>query len=287
MSRSRLDALTGRRAVVTGGASGLGRELCLQLGRKGWRVAVVDIDGRAAQETVRLVEREGGSARSYLADVGRPGDVKAFADRLDGDWGGVDLLVNCAGVAAMGIFEEIPLEDWHWAMDANLFGVVHCCREFIPRMKAQGAGYILNIASIAGPMSQAEWAPYSVSKAGVISISETLKVELAGSGVGITVVCPIYFDSNLTAYMRYTDRWQKDYLETAFRCARMKTPTIAARALEGAERGRLYVVPQSSARMLFAIKRSVPTLWYGAEALLNRLGILRRFLMLLSRARLI
>lgn len=284
---SRLSALKGKRAVVTGGASGLGRELCLELGRGGWRVGVVDTDAVGCEETVRLVERAGGSGEACPADVRRPEEVRAFAERFFGSWGGVDLLVNCAGVAAMGIFEDIPLEDWRWVMDVNLFGVVHGCREFVPLMKAQGAGHMVNVASIAGPMSQAEWAPYSASKAGVISLSETMRVELAGSGVGVTVVCPIYFDSNLTARMRYTDPWQKEYLETAFRCARMRTPEIAARIIKGVEKNRLYVVPQPSAKILFGLKRAAPVAWYSFEALLNRLGVLRWFTMFVSRRRMI
>lgn len=284
---SRLDELEGKRAVVTGGASGLGRELCLELARRGWRVGVVDIDEVGCKETARMVERAGGSGEAYVADVGRPEEVRAFAGRFFGSWGGVDLLVNCAGVVAMGLFETVPLEDWHWVMDANLYGVVHGCSEFVPRMKARGAGHVLNIASIAGPMSQAEWAPYSVSKAGVISISETLRVELAGSGVGVTVACPIYFDSRLPVTMRYTDSWQKDYFETAARFARMPTARVAAKIIRAVDRNRLYVVPQPSAKLLFAVKRAAPSAWYGLEALLNRAGILRWFTRFLSRARLI
>ncbi len=282
---SRLAGLKGKRAVVTGGASGLGRELCLELARRGWRLGVVDIDGEGCRETIRMVESTGGSGEAIVADVGRPEEVEALAEHFFGSFGGVDLLVNCAGVAAMGIFEDIPLEDWHWVMRANLFGVVHTCREFVPRMKAQGAGHVLNIASIAGQMSQAEYAPYGVSKAGVISLSETMRVELAGSGVGVTVACPIYFQSNLA--LRCTDPWQNEYFRTALSRGRMRTSQVAAAAIRGVDRNRLYVVPQTSAKLLLAIKRFAPATWFGLESLLNRLGMLRWFTMFLSRHRML
>lgn len=276
-----------KRAVVTGAASGLGRAICLELARRGWSIGVVDIDDRGAERTLELVEQAGGKGEVFHADVGRPEDVEAMAGHFFDTWGGVDLLVNNAGVAVMGLAGDIPLDDWRWIIDTNLWGVIYGCHEFIPRMKAQGGGHIVNTASIAGIMSMAEWSPYNVTKSAVISLSETLRVELAPDNIGVTAVCPIYFKSNLTDEMRYTDPWQLEYLTTALTSARMSAETIAEKVVRAVERNKCYVVPQPSAKLLRLNKMLAPSTYHGLMRLLNRYGLLRPFVMRLSRWRLL
>lgn len=276
-----------RNAVVTGAASGLGRAVSLELARRGWSVGVVDIDEAGALETAELVEREGGTGTVFHADTGRRESARAAAQRFFAVPGGVGLLVNCAGVAAMGWAGDIPPDDWRWAVDTNLWGVVNWCEEFIPRMRSQGCGHIVNVASIAGIASMAEWAPYNVAKSAVISYSETVRVELAPAGIGVTVACPIYFDSNLARTMRCTDPWQRAYLEAALAGARMDSSAVAAKILLAVERNRLYVLPQASAKMLWLAKRMFPRAWSRMFSVLYRTGLGRPLLKGLSRMRLV
>jgi NAD(P)-dependent dehydrogenase (short-subunit alcohol dehydrogenase family) len=276
-----------RTAVITGAGSGLGRALSLELARAGWRVGIVDINDAGAEETLELVERAGGRGVVFRADVGAAGDVREMAEHYWSAWGGVDLLVNNAGVAVLGWTGEIPLEDWRFIIDTNLWGAIHTCTEFIPRMKAQGGGHILNIASIAGIVSLAELAPYNATKSAIVSMSETLKSELAKSRIGVTVACPIYFRSRLADTMRNIDCWERDYFATALEKGRMDPARVAEKIVAAVERNRLYVFPQAAAKVLWAVQRLAPRSWYGLLALLNRLGLERPVMKVLSVLRLL
>ena len=126
------------RAVVTGGGSGLGRAFCLEVARRGGRVVVSDVDLEGAEGTARQVRDAGAEAFVVECDVRDPEAVDALAGKADELLGGTDLLCNNAGVAVGGPFNEIPLEDWRWIMDINLWGVIYGCRTFVPKMQAQG-----------------------------------------------------------------------------------------------------------------------------------------------------
>ena len=129
-------------AVVTGAASGLGRDIAIALGRKGSRVLVADLDMKEAAITSTMVVQAGGAGEVYRCDVTRVEEVQAMADHVFAAWGGLDLLVNNAGVAAAGVVGNMPIEDWHWLMNINLWGMVYGCHAFIPRMKQSQRGQI-------------------------------------------------------------------------------------------------------------------------------------------------
>ena len=130
-----MNRLDGKRVVITGAASGLGRALTLALARKGCRIGVVDINVEGAQETLRMVERAGGSGDIYELDVAQPDKVEAMAEHFFSSWGGVELLVNNAGVVVTGCVGDIRLEDWDWLFGVNFWGLLYGCHSFIPRMK--------------------------------------------------------------------------------------------------------------------------------------------------------
>jgi len=128
------------RAVVTGAAGGLGRAISLELARRNGRVLVSDVDRAGAEETATLVERSGGAAEVIVVDVTEPDDLERARDEIDRIWGGADLLVNNAGVAVAGTLGDVALEDWKWALNVNLWGVIRGCRAFVLRMRERGAG---------------------------------------------------------------------------------------------------------------------------------------------------
>lgn len=267
--------LNGKRAVITGAASGLGRSLSTTLAGEGWKIGIVDIDDAGAAETLELVKRAGGSGETFHADVSDPGSVKAFADHFFDAWGGVDLLVNNAGVASAGIVGDIPLEDWNWIFDISFWGMLYGCHEFVPRMKAQRGGHIVNIASAAGLISLTDMGPYNAAKAAVISLSETLRMELAQDRIGITVACPMFFKTNLLVDMRYTDEWEREWAQSTFDNARMTSDEVARRIISAAKKDRLYVIPQLSGRIFWLLKRLMPETNYRIYRLLNRGGLLK------------
>ncbi len=254
--------LMGINAVITGAGSGLGRALSLALAKRNCRVGIADLNLDRARETLSLVELRGGRGMVAEVDVADPESVKCLAERFYGEWGRVDLLINNAGVVAAGHVGDIPLEDWRWQFDVNFWGVLYGCHFFIPSMKRQGGGHILNVASSAGLLNLLEMGPYNASKAAIVSLSETLRAELAPAGIGVTVLCPMFFKTRLLETTRYTDEFERRFAQTAFDNARMSAEEVAERALRAVERGRLYCIPQLSGRTYWAIKRMAPETMY-------------------------
>lgn len=247
------------RAFITGGASGLGRALALELARtRGGRVLVADVDAARAQETAALVNAAGGEAEAFPCDVTRPDELACGADEMDRRFGGTDLVVNNAGVACSGPVGEVPLEDWRWIVDVNLWGVIHGCHAFVPRLKARGAGFVLNVASSAGIACLPDMGPYNVTKAGVIALSETLAAELATSGVTVTALCPTFFTSGIVDGMRVTGPRQSALAAGLLRASNTPAERVARAALGALEAGRLVEIPQINGRVLWRVKRLLP-----------------------------
>jgi NAD(P)-dependent dehydrogenase (short-subunit alcohol dehydrogenase family) len=281
--RYQVSGLSGNRAVITGAASGLGRSLATTLAAEGWKIGIVDIDDAGAEETLELVRRAGGSGETFHADVSDPEEVKAFADHFFGSWGGVDLLVNNAGVVSAGIVGDIPLEDWNWIFGISFWGVLYGCHEFIPRFKAQGSGYIVNVSSSGGLICLTDMAPYNTVKAAVISLSETLAMELGPDRIGITVACPMFFKTNLLSDMRCTDDWEREWAQSTFDNARMTSDEVARRIIKAAKKNRLYIVPQLSGRIFWTLKRLMPGTFYTVLRFFNGSGLLKPLAGLLAR----
>lgn len=262
--------LDGKRVVITGAASGLGRGMALVLARKGCRIGIVDIDTDGAAETLRMVEQAGGSGEVYELDVSQPDKVEAMADHFFTSWGGVDLLANNAGVVVTGLVGDIRLEDWEWLFGINFWGMLYGCHSFIPRMKKQGGGHILNVASEGGLIFLPWMAPYNTSKAGIVSLSMTLKAELATEGIGVTVACPAFFNTHLLDNMRYEEEFETEFAHATFEHARMTADEVAEAAVRAVEKGRLFCVPQPSAKIGWAIERLNPGLFQACLAALIR-----------------
>jgi NAD(P)-dependent dehydrogenase (short-subunit alcohol dehydrogenase family) len=248
--------------VITGAGSGLGRALSLQLARRRGRLLLSDLRLDRAEETAELCRREGArEVVAVAADVTRVEDVEALASRAEELWGGVDLLINNAGVGVGGEVGDTPLADWHFAFDVNLWGVVHGCHVFVPRFKRQGYGAVLNVASIAGLIHAPHMAPYNTTKAAVVALSETLRAELASSGIGVTVLCPGFFQTNI---LQETRSAAANYLRFAagqMKLASLDADDVASYALRSVERGDLHSLPMRDTRWIWRLKRLSPSLF--------------------------
>jgi NAD(P)-dependent dehydrogenase (short-subunit alcohol dehydrogenase family) len=251
------------RAVITGAGSGLGRELAIALGKRHGQLLLADINLAGAEETAALVTAQGGRALVQRCDVAQPESVAELAQLAQRELGAVDLLVNNAGVAVGGIMEEVPLEDWRWVLSINLLGVVHGCRAFLPEMKRRKAGHILNVASAAGLMSAPEMAPYNVTKAGVVALSETLYSELRPYQIGVTVLCPSFFQTGLLSTARAGKEEQRPIVEALMRNAKVQAPQVAERALVACNKRQLYCLPMSDSQVAWALKRLSPENFYA------------------------
>jgi NAD(P)-dependent dehydrogenase (short-subunit alcohol dehydrogenase family) len=184
----------GRIAVVTGGASGIGRALAELLVAEGSSVVVADLDAQAAEGVTAGIRESGGTAVAAHVDVSDPKSVAALAEETNARFGGVDLLCNNAGVSTFNLMGDQTLEDWKWVLGVNLWGVIHGIHSFVPIMRQQGRpAHIVNTSSVAGLLSGVPFiGPYSATKVAVVSISETLSQELAIAGlpIGVSVLCP-------------------------------------------------------------------------------------------------
>lgn len=190
-SRSTKQGLAGRVVVVTGAASGIGRSTVRAFAARGADLALADIDraGLAGAEE----ELRGGGHRvlARRVDVSQAADVEGFANEVYGLLGRVDVLVNNAGIAINGFVEDMDLDDWRRIFAVNVWGVIHGCHFFYPRMARQrGGGHIVNVASMAalGPLPAS--AAYGASKSAVLGLSESLRIEAARRGVFVTTICP-------------------------------------------------------------------------------------------------
>ncbi|HEX4129371.1 MAG TPA: SDR family NAD(P)-dependent oxidoreductase [Pirellulales bacterium] len=248
-----------RYAIITGSASGLGRALAVRLARDGWHLGLADVDHARNAETLRLAEAAGGSGQLEPLDVASASQWQALAARLQQAWPRLDLLVNNAGVAASGAVGNAPLDDWRWLLEVNLWGVIHGCHTFVPWLKANPQGaHVINVASLAGLIAAPEMGTYCVAKAGVVALSEAMYAELRGADVGVTVVCPGFFPTNLGDRARFGDEVHREFFDRINERSRLTADAVAEAAVRGMRRKKLYVVVPRRARVLWRLKRWMP-----------------------------
>jgi NAD(P)-dependent dehydrogenase (short-subunit alcohol dehydrogenase family) len=198
-----IDSFAGLTAVVTGGASGIGRALALAFAREGARVALGDVDQPGMAEVVDAIRRGGGEAVAIPTDVSELAQVQALADRAFASFGKVHVLCNNAGVAVWGGLERATHRDWQWVLGINLWGVIHGVEAFVPRMIAQKEpAHVLNTASMAGLIASQGLGVYNTSKYAVVGLSETLARDLRSYGIGVSVLCPMAVDTRINVSER-------------------------------------------------------------------------------------
>jgi NAD(P)-dependent dehydrogenase (short-subunit alcohol dehydrogenase family) len=251
------------RAVVTGAGSGLGRGFVLELAKRGARVVASDIDFAGAEETAILARERGAEVVVTRCDVAKAEDVEALAKTAEQALGGVDLIVNNAGVAVAGEVGDVALEHWRWIVSINLMGVVHGCHYFAPLLKRGHGGHVINVASAAGLVAAPSMAPYNATKFGVVGLSEALYQELLPHGVGVTVLCPTFFPTNIMAAGRGNrDPKLEKMVGKLMAASKLDANGVARAALEAADAGDLYCIPMKDGQAMWALKRLSPEQWY-------------------------
>jgi NAD(P)-dependent dehydrogenase (short-subunit alcohol dehydrogenase family) len=190
--------VAGEIAVVTGGASGIGRGAALALARAGADIVLADIHDRRLEETRHDIEALGQRVLAVHCDVAQADEVAALAQRVEAELGPPGILMNNAGVVLRGALEQIDVQDWRWCLDINVFGVIHGISAFLGRMIARGRGHIVNTGSVAGLVAlTGEGAPYVASKFAVVGLSEALALYARPFGIGVSLLCPGGVNTNL------------------------------------------------------------------------------------------
>lgn len=279
-----LDKLLGRKtpshgalAVVTGAGSGIGAAFAAELGRRGGNVVCSDIDETAAQQTVDALTAHGVKAVAVRCDVSQIDDVYALADHAQ-QWFGAPptLVINNAGVGAGGEpIGDVPLDDWVRTLGVNLWGPIHGCHVFTPilRESAPAPKGIINVASAAAFGAAPGMAAYNVSKAGVLSLSETLAAELSGTGIKVTVLCPTFVKTNIVEAGLEAGRISEESSALATRLMRwtgFSAEKVARICLDANDRGELYCMPQLEAKLGWNVKRLAPGAYTRAVGLVSR-----------------
>ncbi len=250
-----------KRMMITGAGSGLGREIALRWAREGWRLALCDVNEQGLAETLKLVREAGGDGFTLRCDVRDYSQLTAVAQACEERFGGLDVLVNNAGVAAGGMFADLSLEDWDWQLSINLMGVIKGCKAFLPMLEASG-GRIINIASMAALMQGPAMSNYNVAKAGVVALSESLLIELKPVGVSVHVVCPSFFQTNLLDSFRGPTPEMKQQVGKLLEGSPISAADIADYVYQEVAKGEFMILPHEQGRMAWAIKRQNPQLIY-------------------------
>lgn len=268
----RRDPSFGSRAVVTGAGSGIGQAFALELADRGGQVVCADIDLDRADATAALLGRDRGVA--VQCDVSSHSQVVALAATAE-EWldGPVDLVVNNAGIGVGGLpVGDNSMDDWERLVGVNLWGVVHGCDVFVPRLRGIGRGGVINVSSGASFAAIPRMSGYNVTKAGVLALSETLAAELAGSGVRVSVLCPAFVRTNIARDATGIEGPLVELAETMMRWTGRSPRSIARATLDAYDRGRLHVLPQLEARVLWRFKRLLPVPYTALMGVLNQLG---------------
>ena len=248
-----------RRVLITGAGSGLGQALALRYARAGDRVACVDLD--AARAELTRASLPGSGHLALAANVASDEAMEQVHERIATEWGGVDVLVNNAGIATGGAMVDTTMQEWRNVIDINVLGVVRGCRLFLPGMIANGRGQVINTASFAGLAGAPSIMSYGVSKAAVVALSEQLRAEMHGRGVSVGVICPSFFRTNLL------ESWQGNPRLKVFADRMMETSpdtleTVTDAVFAAVERGDFLVLPTRREPMRWRLKRWLPETYF-------------------------
>jgi NAD(P)-dependent dehydrogenase (short-subunit alcohol dehydrogenase family) len=263
--------LSGRVVVITGAGSGIGRELALLCARRGAQLALCDINDAAVSETADAARRFGRDVMTRRVDISDAEQMAAFADATFSHFGGVDVVVNNAGVGLVGGFLDTSLKDWDWLVSINLMGVVHGCDAFIPAMINSGrGGHVVNVSSAAGLLANPALSAYSATKFAVLGLSEALRIELKPHGIGVTAICPGVINTAITAASPIRGTADADERRQRLAATYKKrgyTPERAAHnILRAVDRNRAVAPIAAEAHVMYVLSRLAPPLARWAAA---------------------
>ncbi|HEY8493866.1 MAG TPA: SDR family NAD(P)-dependent oxidoreductase [Myxococcota bacterium] len=257
--------LKGRTVLVTGAASGIGKETALAFGRRGADLVICDVDESGLKTTEAALRALGRQVLARRVDVSDREAMRAFAEETHAQVGALDILMNNAGVGLGAGFLDTTLEDWDWIVRINLLGVVHGCHFFVPPMAARGAGgHVVNVSSAAGYLPAQALCAYVATKYAVLGLSEALRIELREHGIGVTAICPGIIDTPITRTARLRGRYaaegQREQMIEAYRKRGYGPERVAENVLRAIQRDRAIAPVSPEAWIGWYLKRLSPAL---------------------------
>ena len=248
--------------VITGAASGLGQALAFAAARKGYHIAVVDVQDEAGLKTVDTIKKQGASAAYFHCDVSDSEALIKLKEQVLSHFGHVDVMVNNAGVGSQGNLETTTEAEWERQWQINLMGVVRGCQAFIPELRKSPDSAIVNIASFAAIALAPGVASYNVVKAGVYALSETLRCELADDNIAVSVVCPAFFQTKLTDSMLGTDEKIKNQINRWMKNSKYTADDVAEMILSAIDKQQFMVLCDSQTKWQYRISRWFPNYFF-------------------------
>ena len=263
----RMRQLRGKKTLVTGAASGIGRAIALRLAREGCDLFLLDIDVPGVTTTAADARKLGVDAIGIRCDLTRTSQITAANATMLDRWGGLDILVNNAGVAYYGPTENMTAQQWDWLLAINLLAPIQFVRELLPVLRSRPESHIVNVASILGLVANGRLAAYNVSKFGLVGLSASLRAEYGRQGVGVSTICPGFVATNLfrTAPCGHPGR----PTPLPPRLITTTADRVADRVVGAIRRNRRLVLVTPLAYLLYYANRFVP-------GLLDRLQGVRR-----------
>ncbi|MFT6990395.1 MAG: NAD(P)-dependent dehydrogenase (short-subunit alcohol dehydrogenase family) [Paraglaciecola sp.] len=251
--------------IITGGASGLGEALAHQYAKQNFEVCIADLNPERGSKVVAAITQSGAKAFFLPCDITNEVDIETLKQQLQTRWSKVDVLVNNAGVATGGALEFEDIEQWQWVININVLGMVRMCRAFVPMMKQQGGGKIVNIASQAGITPAPLMGSYNVSKAAVVSFSETMHLELTHDNIHVSVACPGFFSTNLDESLRCKQPGVAKLVSKMLHNSSDITAAQVAEAIyQDSENNKFMTITHKDGRSAYRIKRWLTPMRYLA-----------------------
>lgn len=243
---------SGKRAIVTGASSGIGEGIARKFGSLGVKVALTARRETELNRVAGEITNGGGTALAIPGDATRREDITAVVEKTAGEFGGVDIMVNCAGVGAPAYFENMPEERVRQHMELHYFAATRYCREVIPLMKEQGSGYIVNMGSVSALLGFPRWTSYGASKAAVLRFSDALRREVKKYGIEMSVLCPSLVSTDLVR-----DHWE-DYGRWAKKFKMLDVEPVVSCLIKGMHKKKFIILDTFNVKLMYALYRYFP-----------------------------
>ena len=246
-----------RKILITGAGSGLGEALAKKYSKEGSEICVADVSQEGGEAVVQHIQDAGGEAFFVKCDITQQCDVEKLVMTVAERWGSIDMLINNAGVASAGKIDSETMEQWQWVLDINLLGHVRMTKSCLPLLRNSEAAdkTIINIASQAGLTAAPGMASYCVTKAAMVSLSETLHLELAPDEIHVAVVCPAFFDTNLNQSLRTSDEKMQAMVTKLIKKSGVSADEIAGKVFDAVNAKKFMIVTHKDGRRAYRLKR--------------------------------
>ncbi len=246
-----------KKILITGAGSGLGEALAKKYAGEGAEICIADINEEGGNAVAKQIQNLGGEAFFIKCDITQQWDVDKLVMTVAERWRSIDMLINNAGVASAGKIDSETMDQWQWVIDINLLGQVRMTKACLPLLRNSEAANktIINIASQAGLTAAPGMASYCVTKAAMVSLSETMHLELSAEGIHVAVVCPAFFDTNLNTSLRSSDEKMQEVVTKMIKKSGVSAEEIANKVFDAVNQKKFMIVTHKDGRKAYRLKR--------------------------------